>query len=365
MSIWTDFAQMFSQEAKKYKHLFFSPQRVDVDYDAAPFKEGEAYCRLWLVEMRLSKGIEWFKRRYPVVHSAIRFNHGGKVVTIPHLAGPGFLKELAQDNLDKIIQCNHPLTPLFPFNRGEVEVQAGLFSMVANDQIDKFITTMGRFSKLLPVPELSTVLNLADPVYGGIQDLLGTGDGRLELGYQQTFVGSNGGGDNDLRPGYFVAMLAEDKRVDDKTLCVVSDSLRIGVPGKVKEFVTDYHFTPEGYSYMLFRLEKRTAQDWESLTNIKALVYKAQEAVVSRDFEQAEQMLTAVKIAIFRSPDLTKSDKRQMVLRITDELREWGLQSTKGEIPKPSLYAIMQRPTPTVDAKTETELDALEKLFEG
>jgi len=363
MSFWDGFSQIFSRDAKKHKALFLGPQRADVDYDATLIKEGEAYCRLWLVEMCLSKGWELFKSRYPVVHSAIRFDHGGQVVTVPYLAGPGFLKDLTEDNLDKIIQYNHPLTPLFPFNRGTVELQAGLFSMVANDQMDKFITTLGRFSQLLPVPQLSAVLSVADPVYRGIEDLLEVGDGRLELGYRQTFDGADGGS-NYLRPGYFVAILAEEQEIADRTLCVINDSLRVGAPGKAKEFVTHYHQPLEGYSYMLFRLEKRTAQDWESLTDIRDLVYKAQEAAAKGDYDQANNILTAIKIAVFRSPDLTKSDKRQMVLKITEELREWGLEAARGPVSKPSLYAIMQRSVPPIDTEMEAEFSALEALFE-
>ena len=46
-----------------------------------------------------------------MVHAAVRFNHGGKLVTIPYIAEPGNLQELAKDNQDKVIQCNYPLTP--------------------------------------------------------------------------------------------------------------------------------------------------------------------------------------------------------------------------------------------------------------
>ncbi|MCP4367113.1 MAG: hypothetical protein GY797_03205 [Deltaproteobacteria bacterium] len=356
MSFWNTFSEFFSRESKKYKTLFLSPEQVDVESDATPFKKGEAYCRVWLVEMRLAKGVEWFTQRYPVVHSSIRFDHGGQKVTIPNLAGPGFLKELTKENLDRIIQCNYPLTPLFPFNRGLVELQAGLFSMITNDQVGNFMNTLCQFSKLLPVPELSSVLKLADPVYDGIQNLLGVSDGRLELGYQQTFTGMNGGGSNTLTPGYFVAILAEASEIDDNTLCIVNDSLRIRTQGETEEF--------KGYSYMLFRLEKSPNQDWESLTRIKEQVYQAQEAVVKGENEQAKKILTAIKIAVFQSADLTKADKRQMVLKIEAELKEWGLEATKGPISEPSLYAIMQRSLPTIDSETEGELEVLEKFFD-
>jgi hypothetical protein len=119
----------------------------------------------------------------------------------------------------------------------------------------------------------------------------------------------------------------------------------------------------EGYSYMLFRIEKRPAQDWESLTQIKELVYQAQDAVFNGEYSKVKAfLLPTIKATIFRSPDLIKADRRNMVLKIYAHLREIGLQGVT--VQKRSLYSIMQRPLPAVDAETEVELAALETLFE-
>ncbi|MBW4683080.1 MAG: hypothetical protein KME19_23795 [Microcoleus vaginatus WJT46-NPBG5] len=361
MNLWQKLSERVRRDSPKYQALFLPEYRIDVDYDATPINAGEAYCRLWLVEMRLARDVDWFRERYPVVHAAIRFNHGGKSVTIPYLAEPGHLQELAKDNLNKVIQCNYALTSFFPFNDGLMELQAGLFSMVNSDPIGKFIKTMGRFSELLPVPDLSTVLKLAEPVYRGIEDLIGAGEGQLELGYQQTFSAAGGGGDNDLKAGYFVAILAEENQIKPDTLCVVNDSLKVGSPGKTKVFVRDGK-PLEGYSYMLFRIEKHPHQDWESLTQIKDLVFQAQDAVFNGEYDKVKAfLLPAIKATIFRSPDLIKVDRQDMVVKIQDYLREISLQGVT--VQKRSLYSIMQRPLPAVDTETETELAALEKLF--
>jgi hypothetical protein len=259
MSIWDKFA--FNQESKKYKALFIPPHRTDMRDDGEVFAVGEGYCQLSLVEMLLAKGVEYFTKRYPVVHTAIGFIHGNRETVIPYLAGPGFLKELSRDNLDRIINYNHPLTPLFAFNRGEVKLQAGLFSMKASDPIEKFITILDRFSKLVAVPELSKVKNLASPVLQGIEDLLGVGEGRLELGYHQTFTEAEGGGSNILRSGYFAAILAQADEIREENLCVVNDELYVGTAGENQEFLSDYK-PFSGYSYMLFRITRRKEQDW-------------------------------------------------------------------------------------------------------
>ena len=362
MNYWQKLLEICSREAKRYQNLFLPEERVDVgDYDSTPIKAGEAYCRIWLVEMRLAKDVDWFKHRYPVVHAATRFNYGGQTVTIPYLAGPGYFQDLGVNNLDRVIQCNYPLTPLFPFNHGSVELYAGLFSMAASDPIGKFITTMERFSDLLPVPELSTVINLAEPVYQGIEDLLDIGDRSLELGYHQTLSEAGGGGGNPLRAGYFTAILAEENQLDREVLYVIDDSLYLGKLGMPRVTRRDCH-PLEGYSYMLFRLEKRTAQDWESLTSIKELVYQAQDAALGGKYEEVKHtLIPTIRTAIYRSADIAKADRRPMILKIEESLQEFGLQAAK--VPARSLYAIMQRPLPTTDEETEQEIAALEQLF--
>ena len=114
---------------------------------------------------------------------------------------------------------------------------------------------------------------------------------------------------------------------------------------------------------MLFRIEKRTAQDWESLQGIKELVNQAQDAVFKGEYEEVKKtLLPAIRAAIYRSYDVTKSDRRAMVLKVEDYLQEIGLQGvTEG---RRALYSIMQRPLPEVDGEIEAELAALESLFE-
>lgn len=362
MNFFSKISESITHQAPKYTNLFLPKHRVDIDYDDTPIHAGEAYCRIWLVEMRLAKDMEWFKHRYPVVHTAVRFNHGGKPITIPYIAAPGNLQQLAKDNLDKVIQCNYPLTPLFPYNDGLVELQAGLFSIEAKDSIEKFLNTMGRFSKLLPVPDFSSVLKLVEPVYQGIEDLLDIGERRLELSYQQTFTEDSGGGSNFLRAGYFTAILAEENKINNDTLCVKNDSLYYGSPGATKVFLKDGK-PLEGYSYMLFRIEKRKQQDWESLKSIKELVVKAQDTVIDGNYEIVKNLLLPnLKKVIFCSSDVTKNDRRDMVLKIEQHLQDLGLQSTK--VQRRSLYSIMQRPLPQIDAATEAQLAILEKLLE-
>jgi hypothetical protein len=50
-----------------------------------------------------------------------------------------------------------------------------------------------------------------------------------------------------------------------------------------------------------------------------------------------------------------------MIVKIEETLKESGLQAAGEQ--RRSLYSIMQRPLPTIDAATEAELASLETLF--
>jgi hypothetical protein len=358
MALWDNFRTAFRDTEKRYKTPFLTRGQVDVDYDDRPVEAGEAYCRIWLVEMRLAQGVAWFRTRYPAVYAATRYDYGGKPVTVPFLGGLDYFKGLTQDNLDRVIQLNRPLTPLFPFNRGTIDLQVGLFSMIASDPIARFLGVLGRLSSMLPVPELSSVINLVEPIYNGIEELFDAGEGNLELGYQQAFTAAGGGGGNSLRPGYFAAIMAQGNQIDETKLRVISDGLRIlgdGSGGAAQPLT--------GYDYMLFRIEKQPQQDWESLNDIKGLVERAQSALELGKSEVAQDLLASIKVAVYRSPDIAKADRTGMFTRIREHLGELGLQAAQGRVTRQSLYAIMQRPMPAMDAATRAEVAQLEEVF--
>jgi hypothetical protein len=114
---------------------------------------------------------------------------------------------------------------------------------------------------------------------------------------------------------------------------------------------------------MLFRLEKSVTQDWESLTDIQELVYKAQDAILARKPKQAKEILDAIKVAVSRNVYLTKNDRIRMCVSIEDYLLGFGLQSAGQQLPKLSLYPIKQRSVSVLNASQETDLARLEQIF--
>jgi hypothetical protein len=347
MSLWDSVAERFRAEAVKYKAPWLAPH-------APLIEEGAAYCRVWLVEMRLARGTDWFNTRYPVVYAATRYEYNGKIETIPYIAGAGTLKWMTERGLEKVITGNFALTPQFPYQRGLVEFQAGLFSMRSDNVIGSFIETMQSFARLLPVAELSSVLNVVSPLHQGIEKLFNQGDSRFELGYFQTFT-STPGGENRWRQGHFAVILVEEREWDDSRLSVVGDSLYLQ-PEEVGAKAAPL----TGYNYMLFRVDSRSEQDWEALGEINELVSQAQDAILSKQRSVARDLLTTIKVAIARSPDVVRADRKPMYLKIEQELRDLGLQA---RAPKRSLYQIMQASTPPTSPEFDADWARLVGVF--
>src|SRR5207245_9158975 len=119
---------------------------------------------LWLSEMFLKRDVEWFRTRHPAVHAVVRFDFGDKKIELPTVAGLFDLPGIDTKNLGDVIQLNYQLTGLLPFNGGSVEILAGLLAMTGADYLEQSIKTLGQFSSLLAVPQLSAVLNVAGPI---------------------------------------------------------------------------------------------------------------------------------------------------------------------------------------------------------
>ncbi len=357
MSMWENFVAWANSGKNKFKNPVFEPSAVDQAYDAQEIEENTSYCRLWLQRMRLAQNVEWFQGRYPVVYAAAAYQYGNDSVTVPHIAGGvDFFKQLTEDNLDRVLTKSVPLSPLFPYRSGLVTLQAGLFSMKASDPINASLKAMGRFSEKLPVPSLSTVLNIIDPLYSGIEDLFNVGESHLELGFQQTFAPAGNNADNTLRPGYFAVIYDPADQLLEEDLRVVKGDIHQPAGQGKTELLT-------GFSYMLFRVEKRASQDWENLTAIKEMVERAQDAILAKDQQHVKDIIAAIKVAIFRSKDVVRGNQEEMMRLIEAYLKKSGLQAKPGEVVKLSLNAIMQTEAPEVSAEVLAGWQRLERLL--
>lgn len=349
MPLWDSLTQLFQRDAQHLDrpvlpgdHVFPAP--ADTEAVAA----GESYFQLWVVEMFLASDRDWFKSWYPVVQSLTTFRFGNQPnpIDIAQVAGPGYLRNIDPNHLDRTVQVDFPLTPLVPFSGGTVQVEAGLVAMQGSDTLRRFLDVMGNFAGLLAVPQLSTALSVANAVTRGVEQLLGASDRQMVLGFQRTYESAGGGGDNALRAGYVAIFRAPGGTYPSNRLWVKDSRLLYGADVATATPIT-------GVDYMLLRIETRKHRDdWDALTTIQEPFSRAVNALNQLDANgnvdvaNADAYIRSAVVAALNSPDLAARDRAQVARAIRDRYAEYkaAVVGERGlELPMPPTISDVAR----------------------
>jgi hypothetical protein len=321
-TIWNWVSGWVTQNAGHFLYAPIPKARTDVAYDDAPLRPMASYFRLWLAEMYLSRSRSWFVDLYPAVHSAVQLKFGSyDAVKFSNVARP------PQEALGRGVLLNYPVTELMPFNGGVVEIESALLALKGANYLQLAINLLQSFSGLISAP-LGQVLDIAETVSAGVQNLLALPDSGIHLALHQAFTSAGGGNASVLRPGYLAVILATAEQVDARRLSVRADQLYYQSPGG-----RTLPFT--GYDYMLFRLEGRAERDDWRLRNIAEPLEAALSAVIAGDVEKAQAYRTVAITAAATSADLAVYDRRRVVDAIKDELAAFAQPRMDEEAERP------------------------------
>jgi hypothetical protein len=314
------FEKLWKGTGRSNQYMVLPPEQTRISTgaqtDFAELKPGEHYFRLLLVEMFLANDRKWLTDWFPVVHTAISFKFGDQQELLTNVAGESFLNRLGQQEPGRVIGLNYPVTPLFPFSGGTIELTSGLVAVAGGNDVLACLQILGSFSQLLLVPQLSAALAIAMPLADGVAKFVGATQNQMLLGLHQLWSGASGGA-NVLRAGHFVVIAADSKTITPQKLFVVDDELRYGNTIETSTPLT-------GYDYMLFRLERRDERDdWDSLTSIQKPYERAIEMLEAGNMEQAEAFIRAAKAAAFTAKELTaKVDRRRVIDQLEKAYQE-------------------------------------------
>jgi len=257
-----------------------------------------------MAQMFLKDKVKLLQSWYPAVHSLIQCSFGGRTIDLPNVADTSRLL-VQQTGTGDIVAKNFMFAPLLPFKGGQVRLIAGLFAIKGQNQAKEFITIMGGFAKLLAVPQISAVLDIAAPLAEGVQTLVG--GGGLHLGYHNSWVGAGGAG-TVLSPGYFAVIRSTDAALRNRLL-VVNDELYEGAS------LADPARKPfEAADFMLLHVEMReTRDDWNELASISKPYTAAIDALGDQDEARADAQVRLALTAALKADELTKADRRRVV----------------------------------------------------
>jgi len=269
---------------------------------------GLHYFRLSVAEMYLQKKVSWFRELYPAVHSLVRLTLGGRQgVEIPHITDLSSLgiNPAARASGDVEMRMIR-LTPMLPFNGGDVAITVGLIVVEGKNYAATAIRTLGSFASILTVPQFSSMLQLAAPLAEGIRGLFGDGNGQLYLGLLQTLSAGT------LVDGYIALVRATDAELDRRSLAVQNGSLRVRDDKGALASLT-------AFDYLLLRIEVFTERDdWDSLQSIAEPYREALSALGAQDERRAADLARAACVAAFKAPELTEAHRRAVIEKIKE-----------------------------------------------
>jgi len=355
MSLWDTLKGLADKDREHLLCIPIDPSHVDREIAPTAIEANRHYIRLRLTEMFLRKEVAWFKTWYPAVHSVVRFNFGNQTVEIPNIADAS--RAGMETNASGIIARNFMLTPAMPFNGGTVALNAGLVALEGENILDNFLKVLGKFADLLSVSQLSSVLNVVQPLSAGIQDLFGAGNGRVHLSFQNSYSAG------ELKAGYYAAIRATEKDLDPTRLWVINDELRQrslnpGPPEPLEE-----------YDYMLFRVEVfEKRDDWEKLTSIEEPFQEALRAASDPATEQqAMHYLRTAMLKARQSPDLTGADKRRVIDSINEQFQDARKTDAglRGLVPEETTLKQVMKSAMPVNRALEKEVPTVEEIFEA
>lgn len=303
MSLIDTLKSWWSEDSAKLGRYYLSAAQVDRTGDYQPLVAKKHYVRLWLAEMFLRKQVDWGQQQFPAVHSMVTFTFGSDSVQVPNVAD-GSKVGLNDDGKGGLVANNFVLTPLIPFSGGIIDLSAGLAAIKGQNHLQGFIKVLGDFSTLLAAPQLSSVLNVAAPLAGGMQALFGGGGSHLS--FHDAFTSGGSG-------GYIAVIRAPENQVDGSRLRVVADRLREGA-----DAASSVPF--ERCDHMLLRLQVLAERDdWETLTFIREPMAKAAEALGAGRDEEAKTFFRATILAVHGARELTEADRTRAKLKLKDD----------------------------------------------
>lgn len=309
-----------SEDAKRYAYVEIPKDHVldeEEVIDISPIEEGKHYFRFWLCDMFLKNIRSWTQKYYSVVHSYIKLTFGNQEVEIPYVVGYSKLQGVSDENTERAVLNNYALTPLLPFNGGVIEIEAGLVKVPGKDYAEKAIGVLSSLSKMLIVPQLSSVISIAQPILNGVKEF--TKNVTCEIRLRQSFTSKKQGA-LQLVPGYIVVIAEDTAKINNDQLWVRRSQLYYGSKDENNLF--------NKASYMLLRIESRTERDdFRSLTTIMDVFNEALKTLNDgrsnpEEEAKAEDSLKKALAIAWASPDLTRADRSRVIQVFKEEFEK-------------------------------------------
>lgn len=297
-----------------------------------PFVAGEDYIVVRLAEMFLRETRRLWREQHGMVHAYVTTGDPKKPTQHTAIAGPGQLKELGSEGLDRLVSLSHRLAGPVVHDGQDIELLVGLYAVPGQNHAKVLIEMLGAVAALA-APAASEALALAEAVRNGLEGVLGLKGTSLQLGVHETLraadaTGHVPAGGKPLRPSFLAGIALPAGDIDPGRLWIRGGSLRFG----------DSPFATQPFDradYLLVEVARGPSRklSWPLLSGLGGFEAAFSEALATPgDVAVKEAKLNEVwprfETAVMGCPDLTgkpdgtTGDRQAVISLMAASLRE-------------------------------------------
>jgi hypothetical protein len=268
----------------------------------AELQAGECYVSVKVASLRLpytrQKVVE---KLYGVVHAFADLPSSvGQNIQFAAATMPSKLAGVDPKNLQNVLTIDKIVVGPTPWSGGALNLQIGLFSVVSENLAGPFLETITKLTETIGVSFAASARPYVDTLRFGVEALTrATGSVKLEIGLDQTF--------EPLSSGDFVLVAESVGKLQGKSMTLDPSDRKLLVDGQ--------HYTDKPYlGFSVIGSAQRS--NWGEIPELKATYATIREGVMTPDQNKARGGFDAFRRAALFSPDLTRSDAKQLVEKV-------------------------------------------------
>lgn len=281
---------------------------LDKGFSPQVFEPEKGYFQITLSEMFLRDRRHFWQGFVPLSIIMSDFIYDGKRQTIPFFVDSKLLKEI--EECVKNVQVEYYNTRVagpVPYIGGNVSLFVGLFRIQVDNLAENLFNFLQTIVSTFDLTVLSSYLNIARPLIGGLEDLLDMKQVQFRLGTRDEFS-CKPNDPHRFREGYLVFMNCPENHISTDTLWVNNGRLSVGPNRKsIKPF--------REYDYCLVRIEQLSERGDYTTLPFHKLWEDAKRIIYQGNHINAQWMLMELAQQLATSPDLTQ-DHRYYLMQV-------------------------------------------------
>ena len=296
-----------------------------------------------------------------ILFAMTRFESNGKPITFPCMVPLHSSPAKAAQSEVPLLKRNYPLTPLFPYQGGQIDLHLGVYTINSEDELtDELTIAMQRLEhlpELVQYTGMYAMRRLVERLVGDAESLMAQSRNvQIELGSQQALGNEEG---IDASSGYFALIQGPD--ISAESLHVINGRLVVRSQTMSSRLVTPY---------LLFRLDKQHARDdWADCGNTKDLADQVLSAVAQGQSDLARHAFMNLAFHMSQGGDFTIADQRRLLKTVRAKMTELEEATALGDASAneilPSVSKLQHaRPSkePSIQEEAEKELRSAEEM---